>query len=696
MISKLPDTIKSWKNKYKEILFIALLIVVSFIYNYQEIAFKRPQSIHKWRQSDCASIALNYYQGGMSFFNSQTHNLTSDGGTTGLCATSELPILYYAVACLYKVFGYHDYIFRIFNTLIFFLGLFFLFKIFYYLLKDTYWSITLTLLFFTSPVLVYYGNNFLSNSSSLAFSIIGWYYFIRYIFESKSKYFNISMVIFLVAAALKITSLFSVFAIGGICILELLGINLFTGNDKLFKQPTRNLISISIIILLIGSWIVYAHSFNQKHACTYFSTTIFPIWSLDKAGIYDVLNSIMKVWLSQYFHLSVLLFLMGCLLFILFRSKGKSKVFLYSILIVFTEVIGYFILQFWTFRDHDYYTIDIYILPILIVIATFYLLKNHHEKIFNSFIFKVIFGGFLLFNIYYAHQKIDERYSQPMNDFKDIKDIYTITPYLRQIGITPNDTVISIPDRSHVTLYLMNQKGWTQYLDAKFNKGTEPMKRYNSDSIGIQESIDKGAKYLIINGIKELYTKPYFQSFCSHLSGYYGNVLIFDLRNNSSNFNLKERQIKQSYKCDAESISKDGQYFITGNDSTLFQNGISRSEDFAHNGKSSSKLNVKVPYGMTISFKDLKNGESFYVTVWRKNSDKVKGELIASSNQYYNSDYTILEKDQNGWEKIGKELFITDEMIGNELGLYLYNPAEEPVYFDDLEIIRYESVLNKQ
>ena len=58
------------------ILFVVLLAGVSFYYNYHEILLKRPQSVHKWRQADCASIALNYYQDGMKSFEAETHKIT--------------------------------------------------------------------------------------------------------------------------------------------------------------------------------------------------------------------------------------------------------------------------------------------------------------------------------------------------------------------------------------------------------------------------------------------------------------------------------------------------------------------------------------------------------------------------------------------------------------------------------------------
>jgi len=684
------------RKGYVSLLFIAILTGVSFYYGYDKIAFKKPQSVHKWRQSDCASIALNYYQDGMHFLSPETHNLTSDGGTSGKSMTSEIPVLYYSAACLYSVFGYHDYIYRIFNTLLFLLGLFYLFRLLRYLLEDAYWSITLALLFFTSPVLVYYGNNFLSNSSALAFSVIGWYYFIRFFSEGRSKWFYISMAVFFVAAAFKVTALFSLFAIFGIYVLELLGLMRLKENNKLFTQPFRYIIPILTIFLLIGLWLIYAHNYNQKNDCYYFSTTIFPIWELDKAGINGVLDNIRTVWLDEYFHKSVLLFIGACFIFMLVSFRKSNKLLFFTVVFVLAEAIMYVLLQFWTFADHDYYTIDMYILLILIVITTFDILKRHYNKLFTSIPVKIAFFLFLLFNIYYAGQKITDRYTGWMNDYSKNKDIYSIVPYLRQIGIQPTDTVISIPDFSHASLYLMNQKGWTEYTDERFGK--EKKIRYNQDSAGIQRSIDKGAKYLIINGIEELYRKPYLQSYCYNLKGRYNDVLIFDLRSKIRNFNFQKPAIANTYECNAEVRKNDRQNFISEADSAIkFLNGETQSNEFSHTGKYSCKLSESKPYGMTIRLNDVKVGESFTITAWRKTSTTPSGEIVVSANTenpYYNTGNKVLQKDSNGWEQISMEVFITSGLAGHELTIYVYNPKPEPVYFDDFEITRYRSVLD--
>ena len=502
------------------------------------------------------------------------------------------------------------------------------------------------------------------------------------------------MIFFLIAAAFKVTALFSLIAISGIYILELLGVGGFKKREKLFKHQVLYLIPIISIFVIIGLWLVYAHNYNQEHQCTYFSTTIFPIWDLNRIEIYDVLHNIKTRWLDQYFHKSVLVFLTICFLFIMIFFRKNNKLIIYSVLIIMAEVIAYFFLQFWTFTDHDYYTIDMYILPVMIIIAAFVLLKTYFKPIFNSPVLKVIFALFLVFNIYYSNQELGKRYEGWRNDFSNNEDIYSITSYLRQIGISSTDTIISIPDYSHCSLYLMNQKGWTEYIDSNFNRGQR--KYYNGDSYGIQSSIDNGASYLIVNRLEELYTKPFLQEFCKHLVGSYNDVLIFNLKSEIENFQLEDRIIAKALFCNAELVSNDKKFFISDIDSTLFEFGSSQSSNYAHNGEYSSRLDKNSPYGMTIRFQNLTKGESFLISAWRRTNDSQKGGIVAScsSKQYYVTEFEILETDTTGWEKISMEFFIPSKLKDQELVIYVYNPNPDPVYFDDLEISRYQSVIN--
>jgi hypothetical protein len=509
----------SWFNNLKPgFKFVILLSALSILYQYPSIIFKRPQSIHHWRQSDCASFALNYYQTGMHFFQPQTHNLTSDNSTTSYSATSEIPFWYYFIAILYKIFGYHDYIYRGLNTFIFLLGLYYLFKTFYLLLDNFFWSWTITLFFFTSPVLVYYGNNFLTDSSAFAFILIAWYFFLKFYRTNSQRTFYLSMLFFLIAGSFKIFALISLVAIIAVFLAELIGITKFRPDEKLFHKPKLQFIPFIVILFIIGAWAVYAHYFNKLHKSEYFSTSIrtFSLWYLDDASIQKVIVHVKLLWLTQYFHLYSLYLLGALFIFPFFFLKKNNKFLLGINLLLFIGTIIYVILFFKIFEDHDCYTINLYIWLIFIFITSISLIEINFTRIFKSPYIKAIFLLFLIFNVTHARNQMHVRYTSWWSEYPEYKYYHTITPYLRSIGIRPLDTVVCLPDESHFTLYLMNQRGWTACWGN------------DQDSAGIALSIKRGAKYLIING-DEVLNRNYIKSFLYHPMGNYGNVRIFKL-----------------------------------------------------------------------------------------------------------------------------------------------------------------------
>jgi hypothetical protein len=513
----LKKVLEYYRSINPNLSFIFWLLLFSVVYDYPSILLKRPQSVHHWRQSDCASLALNYYQTGMHFFQPQTHNLTSDNNTTGYCATSEIPVGYYFIAILYKVFGYHDFIFRLVNTLIFLLGLFYLFKIFYLFSGSTFWSTTIALFFFTSPVLVYYGNNFLTDSSALAFSFIAWYFFLRFYMDKRQKLFYLSMFFFLLAGTYKITALISLVVIVCVFIADTTRILKFNNGNKIFTKPVLNAIPFLLIFIIIGSWVYFAKNYNSFHGSGYFSTGIFPLWDLDTIKIQMVVKNIRELWLNQYFHVYSLYFFAIAFFVALVFIKKADRFLMVSNLLLFLGVSIYAILWFWTFKDHDYYTINLYILLVFILLNFVWLFKNYFPKTLSSSLLKILFFCFLLFNMNHARKQMKERYNGWWTEYPAYKDYHVIIPYLRSIGIAPLDTVVCLPDASHFTLYLMNQRGWTECLGN------------NSDSSSIASSINHGAKYLIING-DDAIKRDYLQSFLNIQIGQFNNIKIFKLK----------------------------------------------------------------------------------------------------------------------------------------------------------------------
>jgi len=511
-MQKKPIKIDSWY------VFVFLLILISWFYNYHEILFKKPQSIHNWRQSDCASITLNYFQNGMKFFQPEVHGQISRGFTSGKAATSEMPLFYYAIAALYKVFGYHDYIYRFINTLIFLLGIYSLFSLFKKLKVDPIWSFSFSLLFFASPVLAYYGNNYLTDITAFSFSLVGWNFFAGYCKTARNSDFNWSMLFFFLGMSMKITAGISVITVMGIYLLE--GINLikFRLGTRLFSNRITPVLLFALTILLVGGWALYARNYNIRNACGYFSTTIFPVWDMSDAVMAKTLENIRILWLNHYFHRYTLIVFLVIFITNLIHFRKADKVLISANIIIFVGVILYAILWFDTFRDHDYYTLNLYILPVITLVTFAEYMNRLYPKFVRNLAVRLALVSFLLLNIIHTQKVLSVRYNGWWNEYPLFRDFDTITPYLRSLGITRFDKVISIPDHSHHTLYIMNQPGWTECYNL------------NKDSLAIEKSIERGARYLIVASKEELDKRPYLSSYASHPAGEYGSVLIFRLQ----------------------------------------------------------------------------------------------------------------------------------------------------------------------
>src|ERR1043165_7691756 len=202
------------KRIYTGLFFIAV-IALALLYRYQERVWLRPYGPHNWRQCDCAQFAVNYYTESMNFFEPRMSCTIGNDGKAG----SEFPLIYYTAAILYHVFGFHDYFIRILNLMFFFTGLFYLFKAVSLFLEDEFYGLVISLMVFTSPVVIGYAINFLSDVHALSLAFIGLYHFL--IFRNNNERASLwkSALCFSLAGLLKITALISFAALAGTLVI---------------------------------------------------------------------------------------------------------------------------------------------------------------------------------------------------------------------------------------------------------------------------------------------------------------------------------------------------------------------------------------------------------------------------------------------------------------------------------------------
>ncbi len=505
---------------------LIIIVSMSLYYNYQEILFYRPQSVHQWRQCDGLSFALNYYQDNNPLLQPSTHFLGSD--LTGKAA-AEFPLLYYFTAKLWKIFGYHEYIFRLVNLLIFVFGLIALMKIFEDVLKDSFLSVITVLLLFTSPVMVYYANNFVPNIPSFGLAMIAWYLFWLFYKTGKSAFFYFSIGLFALAGLTKVTAVISLIALSAVFFLDATGISKFKNGSRLFKYPYIQWIPFILAFGLIFSWYYYASYYNNYHGSAIFTVGINPIWSLTKEQILEHFRGIKNQIKFSYFDKSIYWLLLVACILILINIKKANKLLLFLTLLTFIGIIGFFLFHFIAFSQHDYYVIDLIFFVPLTCLTFMNIIKNHYAVLFKSIFPKLIIIILLINNAGFAKQMMADRYSiagRNDNYLRNIKRFENITPYLRAIGIEADDKVLCLPDESpNITLYFMNQKGWTNYST-------------NMDSTRIKYKINAGADYLFIY-IDSVYNNPNIRPFIANKIGEINDIDIYDI----SSFRIKRTEI---------------------------------------------------------------------------------------------------------------------------------------------------------
>ncbi len=504
-------------KKYSALIFLFLFVLMSLIYQFDDILFMRPQSVHRWRQCDCLSFAQNYYNKDIGFFEPQINYLAGDG--TGK-TVSDCPLIYYSVAQLWKVFGYHEFIYRLLVLLLCFVGLLSLMKTIEGILKDSFSAIFISLLMYTSTILVYYSNNFLMNVPSFSFALLGVYFFYRFYCSNKLPFLYISMFMYLIGGLLKIPALTSFMVVLGLFVIEMLGWVRLKGDNRLFTKPLKSFIPFVIVGLFIYTWYNYAYKYNQAYNGGVFLIGILPVWELPIDRITSIISHVWDALFESY-HSPVVQYLAALMLIGIFIfHKKQNRVLFLSTLFLFLGFVLFILLWFDVFDNHGYYLINQLIFMIFIFITFFYFLQKRFKKFYRGIYFRFAIVILLVANVVFCAKNINERYFGSYNEdyITNMSALETISPFLDSLGISQDEKVLFMNDESfNISLYLMNRRGYT--AEKKFTSKEHVIERLTK------------VDFFITNDTS-LIGFDYIKSSLNKKVGAYKNMNIYSIKSN--------------------------------------------------------------------------------------------------------------------------------------------------------------------
>lgn len=334
---------------------------------------KLPNGMHTWSQSDHFALTEGFVENNLDFFHPQTHvfsvynqeypkNWKTADSTT--ITSIDFPVHQYLPAVFMKIAGSNSPVFsQWYAFLLGFIGLIFLFRLAYLFNRSVITSFVITCFACLAPVCFYYNLRFIPSVPSLSCAVIGMYYYFRYRKAEHERKWLVLFVVFLTLAALsRMTFLVPMLSVFFVELVRLIR----------YRNDVKRKLLTAVVALAV---FVGYYAYNQYLINTYgtlFLNGLNPAKSFTE--LQDVLLAMFDRWKFDYltkYHYGFLALLFLFFVWSLFRRKTKVQL-PYNALLVGTLIAGalaFFVAMSAQFVNHDYYFIDTFMLPMIVVMC---------------------------------------------------------------------------------------------------------------------------------------------------------------------------------------------------------------------------------------------------------------------------------------------------------------------------------------
>ncbi len=217
-----------------------------------------PLDRHFWRQSITLGVARNYLEWDANFFHPRTVLCDSRGGIQA----QEFPIFNYLIFLMWKIFGTHDWCYRLLNLITTSIGLFYFYRIVKNLVNDK--VALMSTIFFGSSIAFIYGRMAMPDVFAVSFALIGVSFGWDFLKEGKSK----NLILFGLFATLGILS-----KIPATCVLALLAAPFFDKENDIGRKKKLAAVgffALTMLVLWYFVWVPWAEE-------TYKNPLYFPV-----------------------------------------------------------------------------------------------------------------------------------------------------------------------------------------------------------------------------------------------------------------------------------------------------------------------------------------------------------------------------------------------------------------------------------
>lgn len=672
------STLKLEKALKKGALLFFLLI--GLFYNFSNFS-KYPSQIHAWAQADRYALSLGFVENDLNFFKPQTliynHQFPGNWNTAREHSITavDFPIHDFIPAVVMKVSGSTSpLIFRLYIFLFSLAALYYLFQLASLITGSYFKSFLVCVFAATSPVFVYYQANFLPSIPCLASVIIGLYYYLKYMKLNLPKYLGVSILFFTLAALSR-----STYAIPLIALICAEVLRMWRYGFK--PQLRHSLFFVSLAIILVYQ--LYNSSLRASYGSD-FLNYLLPPRSFGHAM--ELLKRTIQHWGFQYFTIYHYLVLVAVILVALLFVKRSHLGGPVKWIILYTGIltVGYTffcIMMLRQFPDHDYYFLDTFFLPFLLLLI--FLLAIIPEPL--SMVRKYFTGVSILlimsFMFYQPVKSQKERYSQVFwnKTHATLENFKHASAFLDAAGIPSNARMLVIDAVApNLPFVLMQRTGYAVMFPTKEN---------------ITNSLNWKFDYIVLQDeylFNELnYTFPDLVKRLQWIAGN-GKISLYTLTkqqkvNPFSQIKKRAGRPVISYMTDFEK------------NASLEWTNLNYNDSVVYSGSKAGYLPSGAEFGLTFTTTNLplllkKRADVFIKFQYMSYTTQgclLVAKINSGAQRIYYREFDLQElpfKDKE-WQTVELMFKLPKVEVSNfELSIYFWNPSKSEIYYDDFMV----------
>ncbi len=470
-----------------------MLVLISTLLHFKHFS-KEIISVHVWRQTQTQTTINNFYEEDMNIFNPRQNERGNETGIHRL----EFPLMQYIVACIYKVFGQHLIISRLFMFLTGIFSLLGFYTLLFYLFKNINLALIGVWAFNFSPSFFYYTINPLPDNFALCCSIWGIALFFRWL-DKQQKFYLLSSGFLMALGALCKLPFILYF------IVPLSYFLIQIKETKINKSLIINALKVGSFAILPISWYAWVIPQWSNGVVTGIATNDLPSSTILDFIKNNLISTLPELLLN---YAAVPLFL-ASFYFIFQRKSYKNKHFtiLASLGIL---LLAYFFFEINMIANvHDYYLFPFF--PLLFTLVAFggFHLINSKKIVIKYFTLLLL----CLLPIT-AYLRMQSRWNLDNPGFN--KDLLDHKEALR--NAVPKDAlcIVGNDESRFIFFYYVDKKGWV-------------FCRNELDAPTLQNHIAKGAKFLY-SDTRNIDENPTITPFLEKLILEKGSIKIFQLK----------------------------------------------------------------------------------------------------------------------------------------------------------------------